>query len=76
MIWTYDFQGMDFVWWAEMVVPLLEHDAKPGDIFFFEVGEGPMADEQIQKVGQILEAHGYSYKVEKVMGVRTIIFNR
>ncbi|MBI3952268.1 MAG: hypothetical protein HY314_17600 [Acidobacteria bacterium] len=76
MIWTYDFQGMEFDWWAEIVVPLLEHDAKPGDIFFFQVGEGTEADEQIQKVGEMLQAYGYDYKIETVMGVRTMIFTR
>ena len=76
MNWNVPLENVDLLNWAEITVPALEHETKPGDILFLEVGDAPEADRALPRLYALLDQHGYRHKTERVMNTRTVIVFR
>lgn len=76
MNWNVPLEKVDLIPWAEITVPALHHETKPGDLIFLEVGEGQEVDAALPRIYQLLDQHGYRHHTEMVMNLRTIIVHR
>ncbi len=76
MNWNIPLENVDLLTWAEISVPALEHETKPGDLLFLEVGEGAEVDRALPGLYELLNQPGYRHHTETVMNMRTVIVHR
>ena len=76
MNWNVPLENVDLLPWAEITIPALHHETKPGDIIFLEVGDAPEVDRALPKIYELLNLHGYRHNTERVMNTRTVIVYR